>query len=103
MALRYPLYCGVLCGTEFDDAPLAAVPVHGFRLSVLSDDDFADLNYRSLVGVVGNVREDFLRVWAKARLECLDGIAKNVAHADVGCRRARSTARDALVDRVVLA
>src|ERR1017187_7579524 len=66
-------------------------------------DDFADLNHRRLVGVVRNISHDLFRVRSEACLERRHGIAENVAHADVGRRGARSTARKALVDGVVLA
>src|ERR1700736_2548411 len=73
------------------------------RRSTSPYDDFAYLNYRSLVGILRNVGHDFLRVRTKARLEGLDGLAEDVAHADVGRRCAWSAARETLVDRVVLA
>src|SRR6202035_700033 len=53
------------------------------------DHDLADLDYGSLVGVVGNVGHDFLGVRTEARLEGLDRIAENMAHADVSRRGSR--------------
>ena len=49
-----------------------------------ADDDFADLDDGSQIGVVRNVCHDLIRMRTESCLEGLDGIAENVAHADVG-------------------
>src|SRR5580692_8876820 len=73
------------------------------RRSDSADDDLADLNHRSEVGVIGDVAHDFLGVRTEATLKGLHRVAENVAHANMGARRPRSAARQPLVDRVVLA
>src|ERR1700733_5194875 len=61
------------------------------------------MNEGGQVCVVGSVGENLVRVRTESGLEGLDRIAKNVAHADVGCGFAGSAARESLVNRVILA
>src|SRR6185312_2524668 len=67
----------------------------------LPDDDFADLDDGREVGVLRDVRQDFVGVRPEARLKSLDRIAEDMTHRDVGRRRARRVARHAFVDGVV--
>lgn len=71
--------------------------------SAFPDNDSAQLNHRRNIGVVRNAAHDVVGVRAEAGLKRLDRITKQVTHADVGRRRARCAAGQALVDRVLLA
>src|SRR5690348_1568798 len=69
----------------------------------LSDHNFADLNHRGDIGVVLDVAHDLLAVLAHPGLEGIERVHKDVAHSDIGGRRAGSAARNPLVHGVVLA
>jgi hypothetical protein len=56
-----------------------------------------DPDHWRYVRAVRDVGHDFLCVRSEARLEALDGIAEDLAHADVGRGRARSAAGQTLV------
>src|SRR5690242_6521720 len=71
--------------------------------TLMADDHFADLDYRRLVSIVRNVGHDLLGVRPEAGLEGLDGVAEDVAHADISRGSAGGAAGEALVDGVVLA
>src|SRR5438067_1594023 len=79
--------------------PFNPWPIH----SASANNYFADLNHGRKIRVVRNVAHDFLRMRSEAILKCLDGIAKNVAHADVGGRSTWSTACQPFVHRVMFA
>ena len=59
-----------------------------------ADHDFADLDHGRDIGVVRDVAQDLLAVLGHTGLERLHRVGEDVAHADIGRRRARSTAGD---------
>src|SRR6202051_3448531 len=83
--------------------PLSPEKSLAYPRSPAPDHDLADLDYGSLVGVVGNVSHDLLGVGTEAGLEGLDGFAKNMAHADLSRRGTRGSTCNSLVHRVIFA
>src|SRR4029077_10078732 len=73
------------------------------NLSTSGHYDFTDLNDRSLVSVVRDVRHNLLRVRSKTGLKGFDRVAEDVAHSNVCRRSIRRSTSEPLVDRVVLA
>src|SRR5215213_3748442 len=108
--MRAPVTGSAICG---DTIPYVAsayalratadgslIRTAGFGLS--ADDDFADLDDRGLVGIVGDICHDLGGMRPKAGLEGFDRIAENVTHADIGRGSAGGCTGHALVDRVGL-
>ena len=65
-------------------------------VGLLAYDDFADLNHRRQIRVVGNVSHDLLGMRPKAVLEGLDGVAVDVTHSDKGRGSAGRSTRDSI-------
>src|SRR5579871_4231760 len=84
-------------------APTTAIRIHVSPDLRPSDHDIADLDNRRQIGVVRNISHDLLGMRAKAGLERFDRVTKDMTHGDIGRRRSRRSAGNALVDCIELA